>query len=135
MTLQIASGIDLVEISRFRNLNPEIWKRFYRRVFSEEERAYIGTSFEKAAGIFSAKEAVAKALGCGIGIITWQDIIVRHGEAGNPQINFGKKATALVAQLGIISWSISISHTRTSACAVAVALLQDQSTGSSITNS
>ena len=74
----IFTGIDLVEIDRFINLNPAVRKRFYRRVFTESELGYIGESFNRAAGIFAAKEAVAKALGCGIGPISWQDIIIRH---------------------------------------------------------
>lgn len=124
MTLQVVSGIDLVEIVRFRELKPEIWSRFARRVFTEEEREYIGTSFERAAGIFSAKESIAKALGCGIGAISWKDISVSHGEAGNPQVVLRKGAADLAEQLGITSWSLSISHTQSSACAVAVALRQ-----------
>jgi len=124
MTLQVVSGIDLVEIARFRELKPEIWDRFARRVFTEEERAYIGNSFERAAGIFSAKESIAKALGCGIGIITWQDMSISHGEAGNPQVELRKGAADLALQQGITSWSISISHTQTIACAVAVAIKQ-----------
>ncbi len=127
MTLQVTSGIDLVDITRFRELDPAIWQRFAARVFAEEERVYIGTSFERAAGIFSAKEAIAKALGCGIGIIAWQDIGISHGEAGNPVVALKRGAAALSAQLGVTSWSISISHTRTSACAVAVALIQGPS--------
>jgi len=124
MTSQIACGIDLVDIARFKDLNRAIWQRFTERVFTEEEQAYIGTSFERAAGIFSAKEAVAKALGCGIGTITWQDIGVNHGEAGNPVVVLKGGAASLSAQLGVTNWAISISHTRTSACAVAVALMQ-----------
>jgi len=74
MTPLIFSGIDLVEIGRFSQLDPAIRKRFYARVFTPEELGYIGELFNKAAGIFAAKEAVAKALGCGIGPISWQDI-------------------------------------------------------------
>jgi len=74
MTPLIFSGIDLVEIGRFSRLDPAIRKRFYARVFTPEELGYIGELFNKAAGIFAAKEAVAKALGCGIGPISWQEI-------------------------------------------------------------
>jgi len=59
----LASGIDLVEISRFRELSPAIRDRFFLRVFTQQERENIRGSFERAAGIFAAKEALAKALG------------------------------------------------------------------------
>ena len=84
--MRIATGIDLVEIARFRQLKPEILARFYQRVFTPGEIAYIGQRFEAAAGIFSAKEAVVKALGCGIGPVSWQEIEIHHNAEGMPQV-------------------------------------------------
>jgi len=117
----IFSGIDLVEIDRFARLNPAIRKKFYARVFTPEELDYIGKLFNKAAGIFAAKEAVAKALGCGIGPISWQDIAISHTADNQPIVTLLNKAQEKAKALHIKQWSISITHTKNTAAAIAIA--------------
>jgi holo-[acyl-carrier protein] synthase len=117
----IFCGIDLVEIDRFSRLDPRILKRFYTRVFTSEELVYIGESFNKAAGIFAAKEAVAKALGCGIGPISWQDLAISHTPDNQPKVTLLSKAQEKAKSLHIKQWSISITHTKKTAAAIAVA--------------
>ena len=126
--MKIASGIDLVEVERFRQLKPEILKRFYDRVFTPAERQHIGNSFERAAGIFAAKEAMVKALGCGIGPVGWQEVEIEHESEGNPVARLYGRAATLAQRKGINEISISISHTREHATAVAVAMLDDKNT-------
>jgi len=123
ISTSITTGIDLVEIERFRQLKPEILKRFYHRVFSPAELAYINHSFERAAGIFAAKEAVVKALGCGIGPVSWQEVVIEHTANGNPSIQLGSQPARIAHNMGIEDWSLSISHTRDYATAIAVALV------------
>jgi holo-[acyl-carrier protein] synthase len=118
----IFSGIDLIEIDRFSNLNPSIKKRLFTRVFSPEELEYIGKSYNRAAGIFAAKEAVAKALGCGIGPISWQDIIISHTSEKQPTVTLINKAHEKADAFQIKQWSISITHTKKTAAAVAFAI-------------
>ncbi len=74
------------------------------------------------AGRFAVKEAVAKALGCGIGVLGWQSIEVRRGAQGEPILALHGKAQEMAAALGLEDWSISISHTRTHAVGLAVAV-------------
>jgi holo-[acyl-carrier protein] synthase len=118
---KLFSGIDLVKVERFRELNPQILERFFARVFTQDERGYIAGSFERAAGIFAAKEALVKALGCGIGPVSWQEIAIRYEDTGRPLPELTGKAKAAEKALGIVEWSVSISHTRNSAVAMAVA--------------
>ncbi len=125
--MKIATGIDLVEVERFRQLKPEILKRFYERVFTEAERQHIGGSFERAAGVFAAKEAIVKALGCGIGPVGWQEMEIEHESEGNPVARLYGHAAALAQGKGINEISISISHTREHATAVAAAIMDDKS--------
>ncbi len=127
--MRIATGIDLVEIARFRQLKPEILARFYQRVFTTGEIAYIGQRFEAAAGIFCAKEAVVKALGCGIGPVSWQEIVIHHSAEGMPQVELHGSALDLAKQMGMQQCSLSISHTQEYANAVAVALLDEKGSG------
>jgi holo-[acyl-carrier protein] synthase len=117
----IFSGIDMIKIDRFSQLDPAIRKRFFTRVFTSEELDYIGESFNKAAGIFAAKEAVAKALGCGIGPISWQDITISHTPENQPKVTLLSKAQEKAKTLHIKQWSISITHTKKTAAAIAVA--------------
>jgi len=122
MKPNIFSGIDLVEISRFRHLNPAIREKFFIRVFTEDEREYIAESFPRAAGIFAAKEAVAKALGCGIGPISWQEIKITHNTANQPAVVLVGNAMEKAQSLNIEKWSISITHTKDAAAAIAIAI-------------
>jgi len=118
----IFTGIDLVEIDRFSGLDPTIRKRFYARVFCPEELDHIGDSYNRAAGIFAAKEAIAKALGCGIGPISWQDIFISHTESKQPKVTLISNAQEKARDLHIHQWSISITHTKKTAAAIAVAV-------------
>lgn len=89
-------GIDLVRIDRF---HPHLQDdRFLARVFSDAERAELGEGPSRLARIaarWAAKEACAKALGCGIGdLLTWRDIEVRRSENGAPTISLSDSAAA-----------------------------------------
>jgi len=111
----LRTGIDLVDIERLEKLDEGIRARFLHRVFTERELAEAHSSYESLAGRFAVKEAVAKALGCGISAVGWQSIEVQRGPQGEPLLE--------VAQgLGIQQWSISITHSRSQAAAVAVGL-------------
>lgn len=123
--MEVYSGIDLVEIHRFQQLNPAIRKRFFERVFTKKELAYINNLDQKAAGMFAAKEACAKALGCGIGPIRWVDIEITHTDENQPQICLHGRAQQLTRVRKITSWSVSISHTKDTAAAVVVAVAAD----------
>jgi len=70
-------GIDLVEISRIKkNFND----KFIKRVLTSNEIKILNTfesdkrKLEFLSGRFSAKEAFVKALGTGIGDVSFQDI-------------------------------------------------------------
>ncbi len=118
----IRSGIDLVEIERQETLDPAIRARFLERVFTPREREEAGASYASLAGRFAVKEAVAKALGCGIGVLGWQSIEILRGPQGEPILALHGKAQEMAAALGLEEWSISISHTRTHAVGLAVAV-------------
>ncbi len=105
-------GIDVIEISRFRDMkNLEV---FIRRVFTDGETEYFTSKaaakkfYESVAGHFAAKEAFSKALGTGVRNFDMADIEICHDELGMPYIKFG----------GVrINASVSISHSDTVAVA------------------
>ena len=117
----LRSGIDLIEIARLEEVRPAIRERFLARVYTAQELQDAGDSYLHLAGRFAAKEAVVKALGCGIGPVSWQEIEIRRGQAGEPVLVLYGKARQMATELGLNLWSVSISHTKQYAVAMAVA--------------
>ena len=118
----LRSGVDLIETNRLSGLNPHIRARFLKRVYTPAELDICGTSDASLSGRFAAKEAVAKALGTGIGPVRWQDLEITTGPRGEPLLYLHGAAQEIAAQLGLQTWSVSISHTNTHAIAMAVAI-------------
>ncbi len=116
------TGLDLIEIDRLEQLDPSIRRRFLVRVFTPAELAQAGDSNPSLAGRFAAKEAVAKALGTGIGVVHWQDIEILTLASGEPQVHLHGAARLLASDLKLTEWSLSITHTRNLAAAFVVAL-------------
>ena len=118
----LRTGVDLIEIERLGKVQPGIKTRSLRRVFTPFELTECNGRDASLAGRFAAKEAVAKALGCGIGPVGWQEIEIRSAQNGEPSLQLHGKAKELAESLGLATWAISISHSRENAIAVAVAL-------------
>jgi len=120
----VTNGIDLVEIERFSKIDPKIKERFCQRVFTVKEIAAADNKDERFAGRFAAKEAAAKALGCGIGDINWHDLEILNDPKGKPVLNLYGEAEKLARGIGWVSWAVSITHTSTTAAAVITALIE-----------
>jgi holo-[acyl-carrier protein] synthase len=121
----LGHGIDIVEIERIARMLDEHGERFIDRCFTADERAYAESGpavrVERYAARFACKEAALKALGTGWSRgISWHDVEVRPEPSGRPLLSVTGRAAEIAADLGIIAWHISISHTR--ACAVASAI-------------
>ncbi len=121
------TGVDLIEIARVHDAVAHYGARFLRRVYTPAEQAACGGRAESLAARFAAKEAVAKALGTGLwrAGIGWTQIEVVRGPDGEPLLRLHGAAAARAAALGIVHWSLSLSHSRTHAVAFVVALAND----------
>ena len=119
----IRTGIDLIEIERVRSLLERYGSRFIERVFTPQEIAELRENTASLAGRFAAKEAVAKALGTGIGAVAWREIEILRGPQREPVLHLHGAAARLSGELGLGEWSVSISHSQTHAVAMAVALM------------
>lgn len=122
----IGLGIDVIEVERIRSILERHGKNFLRHVFTDDEQAEApeGTAAAAAyyAGRWSAKEAVAKALGTGIGQdCYWRNIQVVRWPSGKPAIKLTGPGEATARRLGIARLHVSISHERGIACASVVA--------------
>ncbi|WP_339230950.1 holo-ACP synthase [Oceanobacillus sp. FSL K6-2867] len=84
-------GMDLIELDRIQ-ASIDRNKRFIDRILTEKEKqTYLlltssKRKLEYIAGRFAAKEAFAKAVGTGIGQLSFQDIDVRADDYGAPFI-------------------------------------------------
>jgi holo-[acyl-carrier protein] synthase len=119
--MKLATGIDLIEIQRLEASIARFGERFLQRVFTAGELAEVGSNTASLAARFAAKEAVAKALGCGIGLVSWREIEVRRGPASQPELRLHGCAASLAADQGLTKWSLSLSHNQSTAVAVVVA--------------
>ena len=117
-------GTDVVEVERIAGAIDRFGEMFLARLFTAAERGYCGGQKRPEvhyAARFAAKEAVAKALGTGIGRnLEWLDMEVARNEDGRPALVLGGAGLRFAESHGIREVMISMSHTRT--CAVAQAL-------------
>jgi holo-[acyl-carrier protein] synthase len=118
MTLR--TGVDLLEISRLEKAIARHGERFLARIYTPTERKLYSGNTASLAARFAAKEAVAKALGTGLGDVSWTDIEILRAESGAPVLHLHNNARALADKLGPGEWAISLSHAREYAVAVAV---------------
>ena len=115
------SGVDMLEIPRLQEAVERHGQRFLKRIYTPAEQDLCAGNFASLAARFAAKEAVAKALGTGLGIVGWTEIETLRLDSGAPELNLYGKAREVSNQLGLKYWSISLSHTRVYAIAMAVA--------------
>ncbi|MCY3979209.1 MAG: holo-ACP synthase [Chloroflexi bacterium] len=117
----IRCGVDMIECERIANGIERLGERFLNRFFTPGERQDCDGKAYRLAARFAAKEAVAKALGSGIGDIRWVDIEIRTSTKRRPQLTLHGNADKLAKEMGLTEWDISLSHSDTLAIAIAVA--------------
>jgi holo-[acyl-carrier protein] synthase len=122
--MKLSTGVDLVDIGRIHDAIERHGMRFVARVFTETEQRESGGRPASFAARFAAKEATAKALGCGIGDVSWLDIEVRGDENHAPRLYLHGNGNKLAQKLGLSDWSVSLSHTESQAVAFVVALAE-----------
>lgn len=115
-----AIGIDMIETERVAQSIARFGDRFLKRVYTERELAYCGGRVASLAARWAAKEAAAKALGTGIGDVSWREIEVINQANQRPTIELHGKAAALAEQLGLSGFAVSLSHTKEYAIAFVV---------------
>jgi holo-[acyl-carrier protein] synthase len=122
----VGIGTDMIEIGRIEQSIEQFGERFLDRVFTPGEIAYCRQkkkhSAESFAARFAAKEAAAKALGTGISRgISWKEIEVQRQPGGPPTLHLAGRAREIADRLGIARLSLSLTHSRDLALAVAIA--------------
>ena len=121
----VGVGTDLVEIARFRLALERRGERLRRRLFSPEELAYADRHRDPAprlAARFATKEAVMKAMGVGLWKFKLRDVEVQRARSGAPSVVLHGRAAEMAGARGVAGWHLSLSHSDTTAIAVAVAV-------------
>ena len=127
----MGTGIDVVHVQRLKEKlirTPSLGQR----LFAPSEHDYAlsrADPYMTLAKRFAAKEAFAKATGCGIGkTLAWTDIVVDHHATGQPYIRLSPDAyDAVMAHLNTafaIHCSLSDDAMDTHAIAVACVIVQ-----------
>lgn len=122
----LSVGVDLVELERLRRALERHGERFLARVYTPEEAARFGRYLPELAARFAAKEAVSKALGVGMRLLStsgigWHDVAVLPDPRGKPLLYLSGRARALAEEQGLTRWAVSLTHGRDYALAFVVA--------------
>ncbi|NKQ40346.1 MAG: holo-ACP synthase [Sulfurovum sp.] len=114
-------GTDIIQISRIENLLEKHEEKFKKRFLNQNE-IVLAKKTESMAGFWAAKEAIAKALGCGIGSrLSFHDINIGKDPMGAPYFTLSELAQALHP---IKESSLSISHDGGFAIAVVAIIMK-----------
>ncbi|WP_201750442.1 NAD(P)H-hydrate dehydratase [Senegalia massiliensis] len=102
-------GIDIVRVDRIENILDKKRNLFLSKIFTINEIKYIkekNNSPQTIAGLFSAKESISKAIGTGIGKVSFKDIEISHDRFGKPIVTINEK----VKSFGISKIDLAITH-------------------------
>ena len=116
-------GTDIVSVTRIAEAVSRNGDALARRILTDNELALYRSAANPTAYLakrFAAKEAVAKALGTGIGQISWRDLEVANNARGAPEMVLHGTARLMLADMGATRVDISIADERDSALAFAV---------------
>ena len=108
----VGIGTDLARISRLQQSLDRFGDKFAVRILAPVEMEEFRLKTHQArmlAKRFAVKEAAAKALGTGIGEVSWQDIYIEHDESGAPLLRFQGRADSIARQKNIGQLHVSIS--------------------------
>lgn len=120
--VNVAVGIDIIEVERVRKVYERHGERFLRRVFTEDEVRQCRGKVTRLAGRFAAKEAISKALGTGLHGVAWREMEVVQLRSGRPTVRLHGNARRRAEQLGLNAFDVSIADLAQFSIAIAVAL-------------
>jgi holo-[acyl-carrier protein] synthase len=127
----VGIGTDIVSISRMAAIHNRFGARLVSRLLADAEQPAYRRIIAASSGPtpadaylarrFAAKEAAAKALGCGIGAeAAFPELAVEHDNRGAPRLVFHGRAARRATQLGVTRAHLSISDERDQALAFVI---------------
>ena len=120
----IGIGNDIIEIERIEKAISK--ESFKNKVYTQRELKNIkkrGDRVETYAGIFSAKEAISKAIGTGVREFSLTDLEVLNDDLGKPYVVVSERLDKIIkSKKEGYQIEISISHSKKYATAVAIVI-------------
>ena len=120
----VGIGNDIIEIERIEKAISK--EGFKNKIYSQRELENIekrGNRTETYAGIFSAKEAISKAIGTGVREFSLTDLEILNDDLGKPYVVVSEKLDKILkTKKEDYQIEISISHSRKYATAMAIIL-------------
>lgn len=120
----VGIGNDIIEIERIEKAISK--EGFKNKVYTQKELENIekrGDRVETYAGIFSAKEAISKAIGTGVREFSLTDLEILNDDLGKPYVIVSEKLDKIIKdKKENYQIEISISHSKKYATAVAIVI-------------
>jgi len=118
----VGIGNDIIEIERIEKAISK--EGFKNKVYTQRELENIekrGNRTETYAGIFSAKEAISKAIGTGVREFSLTDLEILNDDLGKPYVVVSEKLDKILKnKKESYQIEISISHSKKYATAMAI---------------
>ena len=120
--VNVAVGIDIIEVERVRRVYKRHGERFLARVYTELEVRQCRGKVARLAGRFAAKEAISKALGTGLHGVAWREMEILQLRSGRPSVRLYGNAKRRAEQLGLTAFDVSMADLAQLSIAIAVAV-------------
>ena len=118
----VGIGNDIIEIERIEKAISK--ESFKNKVYTQRELENIekrGNRTETYAGIFSAKEAISKAIGTGVREFSLTDLEILNDDLGKPYVVVSERLDKIIkSKKEDYQIEISISHSKKYATAMAI---------------
>lgn len=120
----VGIGNDIIEIERIEKAISK--EGFKDKIYTQRELENIkkrGNRAETYAGVFSAKEAISKAIGIGVREFSLTDLEILNDDLGKPYVVVSEKLDKIIkSKKEDYQIEISISHSKKYAIAMAIIL-------------
>ena len=118
----VGIGNDIIEIERIEKAISK--EGFKDKIYTQRELENIkkrGNRAETYAGVFSAKEAISKAIGTGVREFSLIDLEILNDDLGKPYVVVSEKLDKIIkSKKEDYQIEISISHSKKYAIAIAI---------------
>lgn len=118
----VGIGNDIIEIERIEKAISK--ESFKDKIYTQRELENIkkrGNRAETYAGVFSAKEAISKAIGTGVREFSLTDLEILNDDLGKPYVVVSEKLDKIIkSKKEDYQIEISISHSKKYAIAMAI---------------
>ncbi|CAG0934142.1 holo-[acyl-carrier protein] synthase [Thermoflexales bacterium] len=123
----LSTGVDILHVPRMKKAIERYGQRLLERCFTVTEVASCRGYAEEFAVRYAAKEAVSKALGVGLRVMSrhgvkFHEVEILPDRYGKPHVHLHGWAAQRAQELGLTEWSVSLTHEKEYAVAFVVAM-------------